>query len=348
MSDDLLTSFLAPLGDDAPCGVDLEYDADFMALDRAAAPRAERAMGDSIKAAEDPEWDKVIGLANGLFERTRDLRVATHLSTAWLRTEGLSGLSRGLALVRGLLENYWDTVHPQLDAEDDDDPTARVNAVVPLGDPLAVLAYLRTTPFVASPRIGRFSLRDLRIAQGTLKVAGNEDGDGLPSLTDIEACCLDCDIDQLSASLEAAGQILDHGKAIDGLFNERIGTLGPDLKALLSDAYELKKFLESQVARRAPEDGAGEEAVAMDESGAPVAAAGGVAVAAGRIQSPEDVRRRLDELCDYYAKYEPASPVPILLRRAQRLVGLGFAELMQDLAPGGLSELRVISGSDEY
>lgn len=348
MSDDLLTSFLAPLGDDAPCGTDLEYDADFMALDRAAAPRAERAIGDSVKAAEDPEWDKVIGLANSLFERTRDLRVATHLSTAWLRTEGLSGLSRGLALVRGLLENYWDTVHPQLDAEDDDDPTARVNAVVPLGDPLAVLAYLRTTPFVASPRIGRFSLRDLRIAQGTLKVAGNEDGEGLPSLTDIEACCLDCDIDQLSASLEAASQILDHGKAIDSLFNERVGTLGPDLKALLSDAYELKKFLDSQVARRAPADGADEEAVGVDDSGAPVAAAGGVAVAAGRIQSPEDVRRRLDELCDYYAKYEPASPVPILLRRAQRLVGLSFAELMQDLAPGGLSELRVISGSDEY
>ena len=67
----------------------------------------------------------------------------------------------------------------------------------------------------------------------------------------------------------------------------------------------------------------------------------------GRIQSPEDVRRRLDELCEYYAKAEPSSPVPILLRRAQRLVGKSFADLMQDLAPGGLSELRTIAGPDE-
>ncbi|WP_017462863.1 type VI secretion system protein TssA [Dyella ginsengisoli] len=348
MSDDLLTSYLSPLGEDAPCGTDLEYDADFMALERAAAPRAERAMGDSVKAAEEPEWDKVIALSNSLFERTRDLRVATYLSTAWLRTEGLAGLARGLDLVHGLLENFWEAVHPQLDAEDDNDPTARVNAVVPLGDPLAVLAYLRNTPFVASPRIGRFSLRDLRVAQGTLKVPGNENGEGLPSMTDIEACCLDCDEGQLTGSLEAAAQILDLGKAIDTLFTDRIGTLGPDLKPLLTDAYELKKFLESQVALRTPETAApGEEGVAGDETGA-APAAGGVAVAAGRIQSPEDVRRRLDELCEYYARYEPASPLPILLRRAQRLVGLSFPELLQDLAPGGLSELRTISGTDEF
>lgn len=348
MSDDLLTTYLSPLGEDAPCGPDLEYDADFMALERAAAPRAERAMGDSVKAAEEPEWDKVIGLSSGLFERTRDLRVATYLSTAWLRTEGLAGLARGLGLVHGLLEHFWDTVHPQLDAEDDNDPTARVNAVVPLGDPLAVLAYLRNTPFVASPRIGRFSLRDLRVAQGTLKVPGHENGEGLPSMTDIEACCLDCDESQLAGSLEAASRILDLGKAIDTLFTDRIGTLGPDLKPLLSDAYELKKFLEAQIALRTPEVAApGEAGSAGDESGG-APAAGGVAVAAGRIQSPEDVRRRLDELCEYYARYEPASPLPILLRRAQRLVGLSFPELLQDLAPGGLSELRTISGTNDF
>jgi type VI secretion system protein ImpA len=76
-------------------------------------------------------------------------------------------------------------------------------------------------------------------------------------------------------------------------------------------------------------------------------AGAGVAASNGRIQSADDVRRRLDELCDYYARTEPSSPIPLLLRRAQRLVGKTFVDLMQDLAPGGISELRVISGSDE-
>jgi type VI secretion system protein ImpA len=59
--------------------------------------------------------------------------------------------------------------------------------------------------------------------------------------------------------------------------------------------------------------------------------------------------RKLDELCEYYARSEPSSPVPLLLRRAQRLVGKDFVDLLKDLAPGGISEFQVISGapSDE-
>jgi len=159
---------------------------------------------------------------------------------------------------------------------------------------------------------------------------------------------MDCPEADLAASLDAASRILEQAKAIDTLFNERIGTAGPDLKLLLSDSYELKKFVESQVARRSPQDdGAGSEDATEGAEGGGTTAVAGVAASNGRIQSPEDVRRRLDELCEYYARHEPSSPIPLLLRRAQRLVGMNFADLMQDLAPGGLSELRVIAGPDE-
>lgn len=348
MNDDALQTLLQPISDEAPTGPDLEYDADFMALERLATVKAERSIGDAVIAAEEPDWDRVAQAAQELLARSKDLRVAMHLTTAWLRTGGLAGLADGLALIHGLLDGYWDGVHPQLDAEDDDDPTARVNAVVPLGDPLGTLRYLRSTPFVQSPRIGRFTLRDLRLANGTLKLADNPDGNGLPTMTDIEACCMDCPEDELSAALAAAGQILDRGKAIDALFSERVGTAGPELKALLTDAFELRRFIESQMTRRQPQGTADGEAVAGDgEDAAGSAPGGGTAASGGRIQSPEDVRRRIDELCDYYARSEPSSPVPILLRRAQRLVGRNFVDLLQDLAPGGLSELRTIAGSDE-
>lgn len=348
MNDEALQTLLAPVGEAAPTGEDLEYDADFMALERAAAPKAERAMGDAVKAAEEPDWDRVTVLAEGLLARTKDLRVAVHLSTAWMRSGGLSGWANGLALIRGLLEQYWEGVHPQLDADDDDDPTARVNAIVPLGDAMSVLGYFRSTPFVQSPRLGRFSLRELRIANGSLKISSDEGSEDLPSMTDLEACCMDCSVADLTASLDAVTQIMEHGKAIDAIFNDHVGTAGPDLKALLSDSYELKKFITAQAAARSP----GGDSVADDEGesaaeGGGGSAASGVAASAGRIQTPEDVKRRLDELCDYYARTEPSSPVPLLLRRAQRLVGLNFVDLMQDLAPGGIHELRVVSGPEE-
>jgi len=335
-------AFLDPLDGDSPTGSDLEYDPDFLALERAAAPRAERAIGDAVKAAEEPDWDEVSSLATGLLERSRDLRVATHLATAWMRAGGMTGWAAGLGLIRGLLENHWDGVHPQLDAEDDNDPTARVNAVATIANPLGLLGYFRNTPFVQSPRVGRFSLRDLRIANGNLKIeAGDE---ALASMTEIEACCLDCPEEQLTGTLEALGRILDDAKAIDQIFNDRVGTAGPDLKALLTDSYELKKFVESQVVRRNPA-AAGEAESEADEG--EVAASSARAGAPGRIETPQDVLRRIDELCDYYARCEPSSPVPLLLRRAQRLVGKTFFDLLKDLAPGGVGEMEVISGTTE-
>ena len=335
-------SLLAPLGDDAPAGDNLEYDPEFLALERAAAPKAERAIGDTVKAAEEPDWGKVVELAESVFDRSRDLRAAVYLTTGWTRTSGMSGWNAGLGLIRGLLEHFWDSVHPQLDAEDDNDPTMRVNSIVPLGDMQGVLRYFRSTPFVQSPRLGRFDLRALRIANGTLKVTA-ADGETNPTMTEIEACCMDCAEEDLVAVVAAISESLEHAKAIDGIFNDRLGTAGPDLKALLTDIYELKKFLEPQLALRLPAvvAGAGENA-GEDATGGAVA----MRTVTGAISGPQDVSRRIDELCDYYARHEPSSPVPLLLRRAQRLVGKDFLDLLKDLAPSGISEMLVVSGTE--
>jgi type VI secretion system protein ImpA len=324
-----LESLLAPISDDTPSGDDLEYDADFLALERAAAPKAERAVGDTVKAAEDPEWDKVIELAEAVLGRSKDLRAAVHLTTAWMRTSGMPGWNAGLGLVRGLLEHFWDNVHPQLDAEDDNDPTSRVNSIVPLGDVQGVLRFFRTTPFVQSPRMGRFALRDLRIANGTLKTTAESSGPEA-SMTEIEACCMDCPEEDLVAVTAAIGESLEHAKAIDRIFTDHVGSAGPDLKILLSDIYEVKKFLDPQLARRLPQlDTAGEEDGGGNEGGS---GGGSVRASSGAISGPQDVIRRIDELCDYYNKCEPSSPVPLLLRRAQRLVGRDFMDLLKDLA----------------
>jgi type VI secretion system protein ImpA len=343
-----LESLLSPLDGESPTGHNLEYDAEFLALERLAAPKSERAMGDSVKAAEEPDWDKVTSQAESLFGRSKDLRIAVHLTKAWMRTTGMPGFAAGVRLIKGLLENYWDGVHPQLDAEDDNDPTARVNAVSAFTDLQGMLGFFRNTPFVQSPRLGRFSLRDLRIANGTLKIAGGEEDEApeQASMSQIEACCMDCPEDQLADTVTAIAAALDDVKAIDTIFSEHVGTAGPDLKPLLSDIFEVKKFLEPQLARRSPQADADAEGAAEGE-GDSASAGGGKAQHSGRIEGPQDVIRRIDDICEYYARCEPSSPIPLLLRRAQRLVGMNFVDLMKDLAPGGMSELQIISGSTD-
>ena len=56
--------------------------------------------------------------------------------------------------------------------------------------------------------------------------------------------------------------------------------------------------------------------------------------------------RVLDKACDYLERHEPSSPVPLLLKRAKRLVSKNFMEIMRDLAPDGVAQAQVVSGAD--
>ena len=340
-----LDRFLAPIDDSAPTGQNLEYDPAFVELERIATPVSERAMGESIKAAVEPDWDKVADAADALLARTKDLRVALHLSAAWTRKAGLDGWAAGLGLVRGLLERYWDDVHPQLDADDDNDATARANALMALGNPQSVLGYFRAATFVQSVRLGRFSLRDLRVATGMAAATPSADGASAPSLVDLEAACMDCPEDELPRTAALLADALEHAESIDALLGEKLGTSSPDLSHLPADIRDLKKFVDAQRARRFPE-----QQYTDSTGGAPETQSGGTdpidQPRSRGIAGPDDVRLRIDEICEYYERNEPSSPLPILLKRARRLVGKNFVEIMQDITPGGLSELQTLSGSE--
>jgi type VI secretion system protein ImpA len=343
-------NLLRPVENHAPTGENLEYDPEFIALEQIATPTSERAMGDSLKAAVEPDWDRVASAAEALFKRTHDLRVAIHLTAASTRIHGIAGWSAGLGLIRGLLERYWDEVHPQLDADDDNDVTARANAIRPLGDPRSVLAYFRNAPFVMSARLGRYSLRDLRIATGAINPAPSAEGVPPPTLIDLEACCMDCPDDQLPDAAATLAVALEHALAIAAIARERLGAASPDLNPLSGDIEELKKFIDKQLSRRFP------ERAEVHTSGSPSPSEDSPADRgtrrneernSGAIQGPDDIVLRLDEICSYYERYEPSSPLPILLKRARRLVGKSFEEVLKNVAPGGLAELQTLSGPAE-
>src|SRR5437762_2056422 len=129
MADLDVESLLAPLEGDTPCGPDIEYDPAFLALEEVGAGRPERQYGDSIIPAEPPDWPAVYRQALELAGRTRDLRIAVWLVRSGARVNAMRGGLQGLQLVTGLIERYWDYVHPMLDASDNNDPTARLSAL---------------------------------------------------------------------------------------------------------------------------------------------------------------------------------------------------------------------------
>lgn len=337
-----IEQLLQPIDEQAPSGPNLEYAPEFQALEELARPRQERALGTGILVPEAPEWRQVAESAAQLLLRSKDLRLGVLLSSARLHQDGLVGWADGVGLLRQLLERFWDDVHPRLDTDEDNDPTERINAIAALGDNEQTLVHLRHVRLFEGLHPGHFSLRDLRIAQGTLKLGADESIE-IPEAAAIDACLRDCPLDALlgvDAALDVA-QI--DVAAIVHVFTERTPGHGPDLAPLIHDLSELRAFLRPYIAERTG-------VLASDQADAAANAGGDSAsIAAPRahaLEHPDDVRRMLDQLCEYYARREPSSPIPLLLRRAQRLVGLDFAALMRDLAPRGIDELQVVSGQD--
>ncbi len=58
-----------------------------------------------------------------------------------------------------------------------------------------------------------------------------------------------------------------------------------------------------------------------------------------QIRSRNDATAAIDAVCDYFRSHEPASPVPLLLQRAKRLISMNFIELMHELAPNEAMQL---------
>ncbi|PRW84082.1 type VI secretion system protein TssA, partial [Pseudomonas fragi] len=49
-----------------------------------------------------------------------------------LALQGVARLAEALTLIDALLRDYWTDLHPRLDADDDNDPTVRINALTGL------------------------------------------------------------------------------------------------------------------------------------------------------------------------------------------------------------------------
>jgi len=113
-----LVGILAPIADDNPAGEDLRY---ILYDEITEARRADDALdrGDWQRDIKSADWETVVALcSDALLNRTKDLQIAAWLTEALTITQGFEGLLTGLKVIRGFLENFWESVYPEI--EDDD------------------------------------------------------------------------------------------------------------------------------------------------------------------------------------------------------------------------------------
>lgn len=330
MADIDVDALLAPVNDTAPCGDDLEYDPAFLALEDASRGKAEQQFGDTLIAAQEPDWREMREQSIALFARTRDLRVAMQLLRAATRLNGSSGFASAIQVVRGLLERHWEHVHPMIDVGDNNDATMRLNALAPLADAGSVLADLRAAA-IGTQR-GGLTMRQIELALGKAEPGP---GEAVPSAVGVEQALGNAAAQSpgvLDELIGAAAAV----RAIEAVIEQRAGAAeGPDLRALRA----LTQCI-AQAARQAR----GESVEAVVDGAAAPAALAAPGAASGAIAGRDDAIKALERVCEWIERHEPTNPAPLLIRRAQRLMTKSFIDIIRDLAPDGLKEVERIAG----
>lgn len=357
-------SLLKPIEGENPCGENLRWDRAYLELETTVKGKEVSQFDGADAKAEEPDWREVRDKSVELLSRGRQLRIVVLLTLAAIRTEGYAGLRDGLAVIRGLLEQHWDHVWPVLDAEDNNDPTERTNALSALWTPLAsygdttkFLDRLDEAPLWSSRQLGRFSLRDIKIAAGTLEVAPAAEGEQAkpkPTLADVNGAFMEAEPAEVEATLTAVQEAAEHAAAIEAVFSEKCGDAGSIdlslLKTMLRDAAV-------NITRRKDEgggtdnatDGEGGEAAGEAEGDGGGGGGGGARGRgmSGDVGSVRDVNLALEKIIRYYESYEKSSPVPLFMKAAQRVVDKDFMEIHKVLTPEVVTMLSNIATPPE-
>lgn len=371
--------WLSPLDGENPSGEDLRNDPAFHELERLTEPQVKVVHDGRNKPTSQStipvDWPAVLAKAEELRAHGRDLRLLVVVTRALANEERLAGLAQGLTLIAQTFDQHWETMHPALrpSASPRDAALRRINALLDLQNGQdGLLANLRQMTFFAPRSIGPITGRDLE--QGALddRVMLQEAASGLNAaekaalvsahgqlLNRVRAGCAaqidqaDAEMVSLVADARAAIAALD---AVEAALNARLeggGAPVPELKRFLQ---RLLTTLERNSTVDAVPNGAvkppspAEQTMpARNGHGADTMAsmasyADSSTGLPDRISSRDDVVKCLDLVVAFYDRTEPSSPIPHLARRVRRMVHMDFVELMEDLAPSGLKEFRLLAG----
>lgn len=115
-----ILSLLTPINEQSPCGEDYSFSNEFHAIKKA---RTQDDVlldqGDWVTEPKQADWDFVATTSINLLQsKSKDIRLLTWLAEAWANLYGFKGVSKSIELSHHLLEQYWLTLHPEV--EDDD------------------------------------------------------------------------------------------------------------------------------------------------------------------------------------------------------------------------------------
>ena len=329
LRDDLLTAIPGP----NPSGADLRYDPSYDKIKEARREDAELPQGAWQTERKTADYTLVVKLASDLLAtKTKDLQVAAWLTEALLKRDGVRGLREGLALLRSLIAQYWDSLHPALE---DGDPELRFGPLAWVGGKLGlsvrltplngaghnVLQYLQSraipTDEEAKADSAKRKTREAELAEGKL---APEEFD--KSVDETPKAWYKALVADLAGCLEELS-------TLDAVSTERFPDESPSftsLAAALTEVQAAARQLLNKKLELDPDPPAAEPEVADAgmEEGAPASSAAAAEPAAARTTldlepaDRNDAASRVIVAARFLRRTEPHSPASYLMLRGLR------------------------------
>jgi len=345
-----IASLLAPISAEHPAGESLLYDAVYDQL-KDAARGGGRSQLDADEVAP-PDWKGLLQLASTtLATRSKDLQIAAWLTEALTQTHGFPGLRDGLRTLRGLLDTFWDTLHPQIEDGDLEFRAGRLSylndssagaareslaasiATIPLTDPAGGAAY-GYADWRESREVENLGRQDPEKYQAAL-AAGRLAGEQWDRAV---AAGKRAFYEPLYAD---ANEALEECDRLQQAVGERFGRAAPsvlNVRKAIEDCRDLVwRIVEEK--RRLEPDAVAEGAAA--EAGSPVPSGQPSGPLPLEPRDRADAVRRLAAVATFFKRTEPHSPVSYLVQKAMRWAEMPLEAWLQEVVSDETAMARV-------
>jgi len=287
----------------------------------------------------------VISLAvPALTSKTKDLQIGVWLTEALIKKHGFVGLRDGLKLIIGFQDQFWETLHPEIDEGDEE---GRANAISWLETNVSFA--IKGAPFTGGEGYSYMDWEDSKTFDWPETIEGlpgeeRERYTNLREQADRErrvtaemwrketAATRRATCEKVNFLLEECWAAYnDLNRVIEEKFNRNQAPGITGLKKALDEVHsQVKKLLEE---KRIEEPDAVFETADDAEAGADGTdgadgRSGGVG---GPVKNRQDALKRLAEIADFFQKTEPHSPVSYLVQRAVKWGHMGLDTWLQDV-----------------
>ena len=319
--------WLLPISDEEPCGASLEYDAEYAVLLSRMTPRGEAQYGKFVGTSEMPNWAEIERDCRRLLLRTKDINLYLWLCRARTRLGQAAGLVQVLAILADVLQAWPAAIHPQLVVEGQVDPDVRANALAALVDPEGFMCDIRDI-VVASSTAMRLTVRDVDRAFGMPRPADAP----IPETVSLQLAALrTAAAGDAKAPVNLLAQAAREVQVIDAWCKQQLGDAAPSLGAL-------HRLLGLFAAPETPHDAEASAPVVHEASQAGVDPAhqrspnlANSLQPASRVATRDDVLGGIRAAREWFEIHEPSSPVAVLLKQAERLVGKRFSQVADSI-----------------